>query len=146
MVKYHKMYNVISIKGYSTAHRTSFLYSRHSLSRHRISRHSGYVNVFVKSRIMSLYILYTFILYKSTFVSWHFAYLDMFLGPKQCFHTLIYNYASCENRNPCVFPGQIWHQLFFPGAVSIGHSICKAYVIDLTPESDRSAQLHKKNQ
>ena len=37
--------------------------------------------------------------------------------------------ASCENRDPCVFPGHIWHQLTFRGAVSIGHSICKAYVI-----------------
>ena len=41
-----------------------------------------------------------------------------------CIHT-----ASYENRDPCVFAGQIWHQLNFPGAVSIGHSICKAYVI-----------------
>jgi len=23
--------------------------------------------------------------------------------------------ASCENRDPCIFPGQIWHQLTFPG-------------------------------
>ena len=23
--------------------------------------------------------------------------------------------ASCENRNPCVFAGQNWHQLIFPG-------------------------------
>jgi len=37
--------------------------------------------------------------------------------------------ASCENCYPCVFPGQIWHQSTFPGAVSIGHSICKVYVI-----------------
>ena len=36
--------------------------------------------------------------------------------------------ASCESRDPCVFPGQIWHQLIFP-EVSIGHSICTAYVI-----------------
>jgi len=40
--------------------------------------HIGYVDVFVKSRILSLYILYIFIPYKSTFVSQHFAYLDMF--------------------------------------------------------------------
>ena len=45
------------------------------------------IDVFVRSRILSLYILYIFI--KSTFVSHHFAYLDMFLGPKQCFHMLI---------------------------------------------------------
>jgi len=36
--------------------------------------------------------------------------------------------ASCENRDPCVFPGQIGHQLICPG-VSIGHLICTAYVI-----------------
>jgi len=34
-------------------------YSGHSLSRQRVSRHSGYVDVFVKSRILSLYIVYT---------------------------------------------------------------------------------------
>ena len=62
------------------------LLSRHRVSRNRVSRHSGYVDGFVKSRILSLYILYTFIPYKSTFVSWHFAYLNMFSGPKQCFH------------------------------------------------------------
>ena len=45
------------------------------------------IDVFVRSRILSLYILYIFI--KSTFVSQYFAYLDMFLGPKQCFHMLI---------------------------------------------------------
>ena len=39
------------------------------------------------SRILSLYILYTFI---PLFVSRHLAYLDKFLGPKQCFHALIY--------------------------------------------------------
>jgi len=22
--------------------------------------------------------------------------------------------ASCENRTPCVFPNQVWHQLIFP--------------------------------
>ena len=54
-----------------------------------ICRHSGYVDVFVKSRILSLYILYTFIPYKSTFVSRHFTYLNMFLSPKPCFHALI---------------------------------------------------------
>ena len=59
-------------------------YSRHSLSLHQISRHSGYVDVFVKSWILSLYILYTFIRYKSTF---HLP--QHFLGPKQCFHLLI---------------------------------------------------------
>jgi len=34
--------------------------------------------------------------------------------------------ASCENRTPCVFPS---HQLIFPKAVSMGHSIYNAYVI-----------------
>ena len=62
-------------------------YSPHSW--HQISRHTEYVDVFVKSRILSLYILYTFIPYMSTFVSRHVAYLDMFLGPKRCFHALI---------------------------------------------------------
>jgi len=38
--------------------------------------------------------------------------------------------ASCENDDPCVFAGQIWHQLILPGAVSIGHSICNAYLIE----------------
>ena len=44
----------------------------------------GYLDVFVKSWILSLYILYTILR-----ISWHFAYLNMFLGPKQCFHVLI---------------------------------------------------------
>jgi len=26
--------------------------------------------------------------------------------------------ASCDICTPCVFPGQVWHQLIFPGAVS----------------------------
>ena len=25
--------------------------------------------------------------------------------------------SSCENRTPCVFPSQVWHQLIFPKAV-----------------------------
>jgi len=37
--------------------------------------------------------------------------------------------ASCENRTPCVFPSQVWHQLIFLEAVSTGHSIYNAYVI-----------------
>ena len=37
--------------------------------------------------------------------------------------------ANCENRTPCVFPGQVWHKLIFPGAVSTGHLIYNAYVI-----------------
>jgi len=37
--------------------------------------------------------------------------------------------ASSENRTPCVFPSQVWHQLIFPEAVSTGHSIYNAYVI-----------------
>ena len=37
--------------------------------------------------------------------------------------------ASCENRTPCVFPSQVWHQLIFPEAVSTGHSKNNAYVI-----------------
>jgi len=37
--------------------------------------------------------------------------------------------ASCENRTPCVFPSQVCHQLIFPEAVSMGHSIYNAYVI-----------------
>ena len=34
-----------------------------------------------------------------------------------------------ENRTPCVFPSQVWHQLIVPEAVSTGHSIYNAYVI-----------------
>jgi len=26
--------------------------------------------------------------------------------------------TSCENRTPCVFPNQVWHQLIFTEAVS----------------------------
>jgi len=37
--------------------------------------------------------------------------------------------ASCENRTPCVFPSQVWHQLISPEAVSTGHSIYNAYII-----------------
>jgi len=37
--------------------------------------------------------------------------------------------ASCEIRTPCVFPGQVWHQLIFPVAVSMGYSIYKADLI-----------------
>ena len=74
---------------YPIALTSDFRWCRHSLSRHRISRHFGYVDIFVKSRIQSLYILYIFILYKSTFVGRHFAYIGMFLRPKQCFHALI---------------------------------------------------------
>jgi len=48
-----------------------------------------YADIFVKSRnSVPIHCIYKF-LYMSTFVSRHFAYLDMFLGPKQCFHTLI---------------------------------------------------------
>ena len=36
--------------------------------------------------------------------------------------------ASCENRTPCEFPSQVWHQLIFPKAVLTGHSIYNAYV------------------
>jgi len=44
-----------------------------------------------------------------------------------CLNNLCLHNASCENRDPCVFAGQIWHKLIFPGAVSIDHSItCKA--------------------
>ena len=54
-----------------------------------------------------------------------FSCLDLIVClDNHCIHN-----ASCENRGPCVFPGQIWQQLTFPGAVSIGHSICKVYVI-----------------
>ena len=42
----------------------------------------------------------------------------------RCIHN-----ASCENGAPCVFAGQVWHQLIFPAVVSIGYSIYKAYVI-----------------
>ena len=38
-------------------------------------------------------------------------------------------YNVCENRTPCVFPSQVWHQLISPEAVSTGHSIYNAYVI-----------------
>jgi len=105
------------------------IYSRHSLSRHRVSRHSGYVDIFVMSQILSLYNFE----YKSTFrLSRHvfrsqtmFSHLNLIVCPdNHCIHN-----ASCENCDPCVFAGQIWHQLIFPGAVSIGHTICKAYVI-----------------
>jgi len=37
--------------------------------------------------------------------------------------------ASWENHTPCVFPSQVWHQLIFPKAVSMGHSIYNAYII-----------------
>jgi len=37
--------------------------------------------------------------------------------------------ASFEIHNPCVFPGQVWHQLIFPAALTTGHSICNALVI-----------------
>ena len=37
--------------------------------------------------------------------------------------------ASCENRTPCVFTSQVWHQLIFPWAMSTGHSIYDAYII-----------------
>ena len=74
-----------------------------------------------------------------TFVSRHFAYLYMFFRSQTVFSRLslivcldnhcIHN-ANCENCTPCVFPGQIRHQLIFHGAVlSMGHSIYKAYVI-----------------
>jgi len=39
------------------------------------------------------------------------------------------HYASCENRTPCVFPSQVWHQLISPEAMSTDHSIYNAYVI-----------------
>ena len=37
--------------------------------------------------------------------------------------------ASCENRTPCVFPSQVWHQLISPEAMSTDHSIYNAHVI-----------------
>ena len=36
--------------------------------------------------------------------------------------------ASCDNRTPCVFPSQVWHQLISLKAVSTGHSIYNAYL------------------
>ena len=77
----------------------------------RISRHSGYVDVFVKSRILSLYILYTFIPYKSTFhLSRHvFRSQTMFSHLIVCLDNHCIHNASCENRDPCVFAGQILH-------------------------------------
>ena len=47
---------------------------------------------------------------------------DILPGTYCCIHN-----ATCENRAPCVLPGQFWHQLIFPGAVSICFSIWKAY-------------------
>ena len=38
--------------------------------------------------------------------------------------------ASCEIRTPCLFLGQVWHQLIFPGVVSTGHLMYNAYVIE----------------
>ena len=38
--------------------------------------------------------------------------------------------ASCEICTPCVFPSQVRHQLIFLEAVSTGHSIYNAYVIE----------------
>ena len=36
--------------------------------------------------------------------------------------------ASCENRTPCVFPSQVWHQLIFPWG-SVNGSLNNAYVM-----------------
>ena len=52
---------------------STLLYSRNSLS-----RHSGYVDVFVKSQILSLYIAYTIL-------RQYFAYLDMSFRSKTAF-------------------------------------------------------------
>jgi len=93
------------------------LYSWHSLS-----RHSVYVDLFVKSRILSLYILYTFILYKSRFRLPQHVYRSqtMFssLNLIVCLDIHCLHNASCENRDPCVFPGQIWNQLTSWGDVN----------------------------
>ena len=45
--------------------------------------------------------------------------------------------ASCENRTPCVFPSQVWHQLISPRGDVNGHSIYNAYVI-ITVMGDHS--------
>ena len=102
-------------------HALSSIHTTHSLSWHRISRHSGYVDVFVKSRILSLYILYTFIPYKSTFVSWYFAYLDMFLGPKQCFHALIY-FLSRQVYTQCTLWKSRSLSIFWPNFTPVNLS------------------------
>jgi len=49
-------------------------YSSHTLHRHVYTVDTHYLDI----GYSSLNIIYTFILYKSTFVSQHFAYLDMF--------------------------------------------------------------------
>jgi len=42
---------------------------------------------------------------------------------------IVFTMQAVKSAIPVYFLGQIWHQLIFPGAVSIGHSICKAYII-----------------
>jgi len=37
--------------------------------------------------------------------------------------------ASYENRTPCVFPSQVWHQLISSRGDVNSHSIYNAYVI-----------------
>ena len=39
-----------------------------------------------------------------------------------CLNNHCIHNPSCENRNPCVFPGQIWHQSTFPGGRLCRHS------------------------
>ena len=39
-------------------------------------------------------------------------------------------YTQCKLWNsPCVYPGQVWHQLIFPWVVSTGLLICNGYII-----------------
>ena len=42
-------------------------------------------------------------------------------------HTVVYTMQAMKIVIPVYL--QVWHQLIFPGVVSIGYSICKAYVI-----------------
>ena len=105
----------------------NYQYSRHSLFRHRVSRRICKV-----LNSVPIHSIYNFA-YKLTFrLSQHvFRSQTMFsrLNLIVCFDNHCIHNASCKNRDPCVFAGQIWHQLIYPEAVSIGHSVCKAYVI-----------------
>jgi len=93
-----------------------------------VSQHSRYVDEYEVRNSVPIHCIYIFA-YKFRLSQHVFRSQTMFsrLDLMVCLDNHCIHIASCENCGPCVFPGQIWHQLIFPGAVSIGHWICKAY-------------------